>query len=436
MLVLRDTQGVTDAHAVIPPPLVPIVARFNGGATCSEIARECSRELGSAVPVSVVLRLAEELERGLFLDGPLFQAARARVEREFADATVRPASHAGGAYHLQASALERYIEDDCIGQARGRVTVRASNGSSRAGVDAATPAASERRGEGVGARAPVSRSTNGVSRKGRAPDGRRSMVALVAPHIDPWRGAVGYGHAYGAMRDALSSDVDTFIVFGTSHAPMHEPFALCRKGFDTPFGVVPADTDAIDTVAACAAGFDPYADQFNHKREHSLEFQVVFLKHLMKDREFRIVPILAGLGAQQASGNNPDDDARVARFMDGVRAVLDSRPGRVLVVAGADLAHVGPRFGDPAAYTGSQRAELDQADRESLERATSMDPAGFWQHVARDLESRRVCGLAPIWSLLSVLGSTPAKGHVLHYEQTVDSNDGSIVSHAAVGFYA
>ncbi len=311
------------------------------------------------------------------------------MEQAFADAPTRPATHAGGAYHGERPALERYIDEACLAKANG----------------AAHPS-------GVGA-----------------------MLALVAPHIDPWRGALGYGHAYGALAAAIPSEVDTFVLFGTSHAPMREPFALCRKAFDTPLGRVAADEAGIDALAATAFGFDPYADQFNHKREHSLEFQVVFLKHLMNGRTFRIIPVLAGLGAQQMSGTNPDADERIGRFMDGVRDLVESRPGRVVVVAGADLAHVGPRFGDAEPYGGEQRGALERADRTSLDHAVSLDSRGFWSHVVGDLEARRVCGLAPIWSLLRTLGGSGARGKVLHYEQTVDGEDGSIVSHAAVGFY-
>jgi AmmeMemoRadiSam system protein B len=388
LLVLRDTQGVTDAQAAVPPVLVPVVARFTGRSTCEQIAREVSDELGTEIPVDVVVRLAGELERALFLEGPTYREARGRVEREFAEASVRPASHAGGAYHGEREKLERYIEHACLAKASGA-----------------------------------------TRQAGR-------MVALVAPHIDPWRGAVGYGHAYGALASAVPPEADTFVLFGTSHAPMREPFALCRKAFATPFGPVDADEEGIDALAAVADGFDPYADQFNHKREHSLEFQAVFLKHLLADRELRIVPVLAGLGVHQASGEDPVGDARVVRFLDGVRGLVESRPGRVVVVAGADMAHVGPRFGDEHAYDDGQRRVLETADRESLDHAASLDPRGFWSHVAGDLDARRVCGLAPIWSLLQALGSSGARGRVLHYEQTVDAEDGSIVSHAAVGFYA
>jgi hypothetical protein len=387
VLVLRDTQGVTDAQAVLPPVLAPLLLRFNGSLTCEEIAREASAEVGTTIPVDVVVRLAEELDKGLFLDSPAFRAARARIELEFADAPVRPASHAGGAYHGDAAVLERYIDEVCLAKAM------LSPGS-----------------------------------------GGDRLVGLVAPHIDPWRGAAGYGHAYGAMHAALSPEVDTFVVFGTSHAPMREPFALCRKAFGTPFGAVAADTESIDALAA-HADFDPYADQFNHKREHSLEFQVVFLKHLLKDREFRIVPVLAGLGAQQVSGQDPRQDQKIERFMGAVEELVQRRPGKVVVVAGADMAHVGPRFGDPRPFDVDQRASLEQTDRASLDHAASLDAGAFWEHVASDLEERRVCGLAPIWSLLRAVGSSHARGRVLHYEQTVDREDGSIVSHAALGFY-
>jgi AmmeMemoRadiSam system protein B len=397
VLVLRDTQGVSDAHAVIPPVLVPLVARFNGRLTCEEIAREAARDLGAEVPVDVVVHLAGELERALLLDGPGFRAARARVVQEFADANVRPASHAGGAYYKERKALERYIEDACLARADGAAshpTVAHEN------------------------------------------ERAATMIGLVAPHIDPWRGAVGYGHAYRALGTALPRDADTFVVFGTSHAPMAEPFALCRKAFETPLGEVAADTQSVDALAAQADGFDPYADQFNHKREHSLEFQVVFLKHVLQDRPFRIVPILAGLGACQATGHDPETDARVVRFIAGVRDLIDAGQGRVVVVAGADLAHVGPRFGDPHAFGDEERKTLERTDRVSIDHATSLDPRGFWSHVVADLDERRVCGLAPIWSLLSSVASSGARGRLLHYEQTVDEGDGSIVSHTAVGFYA
>ncbi len=183
VLVLRDTEGISDAYASVPPALVPIVARFTGERTTEEIAREASQDLGVEVPVELVDKLAAELEAALFLHGSTYQEARARIAREFADASVRPASHAGGAYHADPGELTSYLEQACIAKANGS----------------------------------VARHANG-----------KRIVGLIAPHIDPWRGALGYGHAYGTLRETLAPEVDTFVLFGTSHAPMREPFALCR----------------------------------------------------------------------------------------------------------------------------------------------------------------------------------------------------------------
>ncbi len=277
---------MTDASAAIPPALVPIVARFDGARTCEQIAREATQELGEAVPVELVVKLAEELVRGLVLEGPAYRGALAKIERDFGRA--RPVRrkmpcHAGGARSASARRLElrRY--------------------SSTSG--ASTRRTGRRRAKGAG-----------------------QLVGLVAPHIDPWRGAVGYGHAYGALRHALEAqEVSTFILPGVRAAPMRMPFALCRKGFATPLGTMSPDLDAIDALAD-AAPFDAYSDQFNHKREHSLEFGVVFLKHLLEERVATIVPVLAGLGEHQSGRTDPAGDAAVEKCPgSALRSLVDAR---------------------------------------------------------------------------------------------------------------
>lgn len=390
--MLRDTQGVAPSHVVLPMEVVPIVARFAGRETCDEIARSVSKEVGEKIPVSIVIQLATELEDALFVDGPPYRRERAKIEKDFANAAVRPASHAGGAYHDDPAKLAEYIKKDCLAAATPRLAADKPA--------TATPA-------------------------------DKRLIALVAPHIDPWRGAVCYGAAYNAFAAALPADAETFILLGTSHAPMKEPFALCRKAFATPLGQVDADYDAIDAIAR-ACDFDPYADQFNHKREHSLEFQAVFLRHMLGKRPARIVPILAGLGEQQSTGDSPSESKEVMRVLDAIRKVIDDT--KAIVIAGADLAHVGPRFGDPRPLDEKERKVLDGTDRESLDHASAIDAEGFWKHVAADLDTRRVCGLAPMYSLLRVIDPR-ARGELRHYEQTVDPDEGSIVSHAAVGFY-
>src|SRR5262249_10125631 len=148
---------------------------------------------------------------------------RARIEQEFASAAVRPASHAGGAYYDDPADLAEYLDVECLGIPRAKSTTDRAPTFSRA----------RKR------RPPINPpSTNGTTLQtnGSIPFpkiGSGRLVALVAPYIDPWRGARCYGAAYRALEVVFPDDVDMFILVGTSHAPMREPYALCRKAFDT-----------------------------------------------------------------------------------------------------------------------------------------------------------------------------------------------------------
>lgn len=383
ILILRDPRGIAEDAVQIPPALVPVVARFDGTRDLRTITEQVSREVAADFPYRAVVDVERALDRAGFLESETYEAMRADAQRAFDAAAVRACAHAGGAYPASPAELTAYIEERCV---------------------------------------PLQAAASGPG----------SVRALCAPHIDPWRGARGYGAAYRGLAAGLDPEADTFLVLGTSHAPMDEPFALCHKPYDTPLGTVRCDDGAIDELGRVAR-FDAYRDRLNHKKEHSIEFQAVFLRHVLGDRPFTIVPVLAGLGAAQGSGLTPARDATAAHFLDALANLVEKRGRRMVVVAGVDLAHVGPRFGDAAPFDRTARARLERTDRESMTLFAERAREDFWMQVAADLDSRRVCGLAPMYSLLWTLGPG-APGALVHYEQTVDAEDGSIVSHAAVTF--
>ncbi|WP_437554325.1 AmmeMemoRadiSam system protein B [Sorangium sp. So ce367] len=397
-LTLRDTEGIAPSPVVIPAASAAVLARFDGRRSIDEIARDVARSTGQHVDAAHVSQLADELERAWMLDSPRFHARRRSVVQSFDAAPIRVAAHAGGAYHGDRRKLADFIERKCLQVARPQ------GGATRAAASQSAPT---------------------------------RMVGLCAPHMDLWRAAAGYGHAYAALEQALAGpgldQVDTFVLLGTSHAAMRRPYAVCEKTFATPLGPLDPDREMIAELAA-ASRFDVREDQYLHKNEHSIEFQAVFVRHLLGGRAASIVPILCGLSECQARRRDPAQDDGAESFLRALRDALAKRPGRVLVIAGADLAHVGPRFGDPAPLDERQRTALRDRDLASIERATSIDAPGFFVDVARDLASRRVCGLGPIYTLLRALPPS-SRGEMLHYEQCVDPEEGSIVSHTSLGFY-
>lgn len=383
-LLLRDGEGIAPAALAIRADFAPVILSMDGTRSIDALARQGQLVGGPIVGVETIRRLVADLDAAYFLDSPRYLQRRREVVTAFKMRSERPAHHAGAAYHADAKLLRRFIDDDCLGKAAPR------------------------------------------TREGR-------LVGLCAPHIDLWRGSVGYGHAYATLADALPDDVDTIFLLGTSHMPMRQPFAICDKPFATPLGAMSPDREASGWLAARSC-FDVKEDEYQHKAEHSLEFQVVFLRHILGCRPVRIVPILCGLGRAIAMGFEPAQDAAAESFIEALGELFQRRNGHAFLVIGADLAHVGPRFGDPNPLDAPQRAALEIRDRASVGHMLTMDASGFYAHVREDLDTRRVCGLGPIYTALRVL-PREVRGDVLHYAQCVDAEEGSIVSHASVAFY-
>lgn len=321
----------------------------------------------------------ERFDRAGFLDSERFAARRLALEDEFRRSPVRAASHAGAAYAGEPAELTAQIDAFFTGPD---------------GPDhpESTPAAAR-----------ASRSSG--------------LNALIAPHIDFHRGGSTYGWAYKEILDR--SDADLYVILGTCHAGMADPFSVTLKPYDTPLGAVPVDREFYEGLAG-RAGQDLLASEPAHRREHSIEFQTVMLQRLLgRRRPFMILPVLASyLHEAIWRRGRPEADARVPRFVDALRDTIASSSRRVCLIAGVDLAHVGPRFGDAAPNTADSLAAVEAADRRMLEPVVAADAGGFFASVAADGDARRICGLSPIYTLLRLLPGS--SGRLLRYTQWPD----------------
>jgi len=240
---------------------------------------------------------------------------------------------------------------------------------------------------------------------------------LVAPHIDFHRGGPAYAWAYRDL--AERGDADCFVIFGTCHAGMADPFALTRKDYDTPLGPARVDRDFVEALATRARQ-DCFASELAHRNEHSIEFQAVFLQYLYAGRrDVRVVPVLTSFVHEAlARRRRPEDDPRVRAFLDALAETAAASGRRVAYIAGADLAHMGPRFGDPNPVSPEELATIGREDRAMLESVEAGDADGFFESVRRDNDRRRICGLSPIYALLRALGG--ARGTLRRYGQWPD----------------
>jgi hypothetical protein len=385
MLALRDPAGYTPSIVMLPGPAVEIVALFDGSHTIVDVQAELMRRYGEIVPRAQIEALIEGLDAHGFMEGRHFAERRASIDGEFLASPIRPASHAGGAYAADPDEL-RVTMDEFFTHAEG-------------------PGAIEWSASGGGIR------------------------GVIAPHIDFHRGGLAY--AWGYRQLAERSDGDLFVIFGTCHAGISDPFALTRKDYATPFGPAAVDRDFVEALSK-RAGQDCFASELAHRGEHSIEFQAVFLRYLYAARrDFTIVPILTSFAHEAlAHRKGPEDDPRVPRFLDAVGETIATSGRRVVVIAGADLAHMGPRFGDPAPISSEELGRIEHQDREMLGAVSDGDPRAFFDAVARDGDRRRICGYSPIYATLRVLGR--ARGNLHRYGQWPDPE--GVVTFASMTF--
>ena len=385
-VALRDPAGFTDQIAVLPAGLLDLVSLFDGEHSVEEIQGILGRRHGQAPTAKQIADVVERFDAAGFLDSDRFRERRRALEDAFRQSPVRPAAHAGGAYADEAAALRAQIDGFFSGPD---------------GPDTAI--------NGDVSLYPV------ASPSAAAP--RTRTRAVIAPHIDFHRGGSTYAWAY---REVLErSDADLYVVLGTCHAGMPDPFAVTLKPYDTPLGPVPVDREFYEALSR-RAGQDLLASEPAHRAEHSIEFQAVMLQHIVgRRRPFAILPVLASyLHESQLSGGDPEADPRVPRFVDALRETMAASSRRVCLVAGVDLAHVGPRFGDPKRNTATSLARVERDDRAMLESVVGVDARGFYAGVAADHDARRICGLSPIYTLLRLLPE--ARGRLLRYTQWPD----------------
>jgi MEMO1 family protein len=393
---LRDPAGFTDQVAVLPVPLLEVVSLFDGEHSLREIRDVVSARHAGTLSEADIAAVAERLDEAGFLDSPRFAARRVRIEAAFAASPGRPAAHAGGAYADEPAVLRAQIDG----------FFRHPEGPGPAVVSAFDL-----------------RSPQGATSVGRP------LRGVLAPHIDFGRGGPTYAWAY---REVLErSDADCFVILGTCHAGMRDPFAATLKPYETPLGPAAVDRDFLEALDRRYRE-SLLGSEGAHRIEHSIEFQAVMLRWALGDRRpFTVVPLLASFLHEAVwEGRAPEDDPRVPRFLEALAETIAAAGRRVCVIGGVDLAHVGPRFGDATPNTPASLAEVERDDRAMLDAVMAGDAAGFYASVARDGDARRICGLSPIYAFLRALPG--AEGRLVRYSQWPDPQ--GAVSFCAAAF--
>jgi AmmeMemoRadiSam system protein B len=379
-IVIRDHLGLVQEGKAIEFPLYQVMTLLDGTRSIRDLQMALMRQRGGMLVGSDEVRsLLDQLDGSFLLESERFKKARNQIVERFTSMKIRPCSHCGHGYPLDPSELRKKLD------------------------------------EILGSQPP-------------APPPEGKIVGLVSPHIDLSVGFKSYASAYRLAKYTSPSKV---ILLGVGHQVAGDFFCLTEKDFDTPLGIVKTDKALVRKLRE--AGKDVVAsNDFAHRSEHSIEFQVLFLQHLLSKDSFTILPIICGsLPSALPEYSRDAYLERAGNFLDSLKEIVQDEACETLLIAGVDFSHIGPKFGHemPARYL---QGQSEAHDRSLLNALAMRDAEKYWEESERVRDQYNVCGFAAMACLLETM--PPCEGKVLHYQTWHEDATQSAVSFASVVF--
>ncbi len=392
LLALYDPSGIAPQPVTLPPLGAAVIDLCDGTRNRAQILAEFAARYRRALTADALEALLKKLDDALLLDSTNFRLHCAKVFAEFSQSPRRPPLGAGTLY----------------------------------------PAGTEELGQALdSAFAPP----NGPSLTTPTTPGKAPRAVLI-PTVELKSGGPAYAWALKPLLDA--AEFPTLIVMlGCDHSAADPMLTLTKKHYQTPLGDLQTDAELVDAIIADATakstelGELVVRDEFHHRNEHSLELLSIWLRFVLAERKKRglvdaepkVLPILCGSlhDFASASGSRAHE-AQDTRLMDEVVHLIQQRVGerqgagdRVLWIAAADLAHVGPRFGDGQEITDEDRDSLERRDRQTLKPLLMGDAQTFLAEIKRERDRRHVVGLGTIYAFLQA--ARPTGGVLRCYAQ-------------------
>lgn len=389
-IYLSDPQNIAPSPIILTPQEFFITSLLDGKHDYGKIRVAFAEKFGGLlIEKSHIDRLIANLQENYFLDTPEFYAYFHKMQREFRESPTRRHRFAGLAYEAEAEKLYQQIDGFY------------------------------QHGDGAG----LPQKHNGHS------SSKSDFCAIMVPHIDLRVGGPCYTHGYRYLAENFQPEL--VIILGIAHSGSRNFFTASRKKFSTPFGEMHTANDFLDRWSSLA-GLDVTEDDWPHRAEHSIEFQLPFLQHALQD-PFEIVPVLCG--AVEPLLNHTTDwhiAGNTRLHIEALAAALKAEKRRTAIILSVDLAHVGPKFGDGDKISGQLAEQHQSRDQQLFKMLENWDRPGLQQLMKSDLLTRRVdaCG-----ALLTLFGMfEQGKGRLLSYGQNFQPDTASLVTYGSMAF--
>lgn len=421
MLALGDASQVADRQVVTSPLAQFILPQMTGDqdistivARSAEVAQQNQQvppEAVAQITTTVVEGLVAQLDHAGLLEGPTFDQMLSDLREAFdRSPTLPPGASANIADALVAHEIgQDATAEQKAEQGPGKLRAQINAWIDQALTDVEDP------------------SLDTLPR------------AVIAPHLDYFRGWLNYAHVYGRMR--VVDPPDRVLILGTNHFGFGTGVVGCDKGFESPLGTCALDGEFLDAITAHLGEEQAeryLAHRYDHEREHSIELHVPWLAHVFGGEQGEPPKVAAALvhdpspnAGASADGQGVDFDT----FVDAAARAIDQMPGSTLIIASADLSHVGRSFGDAQPVAGDSddakafRQKVIEHDREMLAlvqrgAVDELTAAMAWQQ-----NPTRWCSVGNISAAVRITNAESVR--MLNYAAAGDSQGMALVSSCA-----
>lgn len=416
LILIHDPTGFAEGPITVSPAAMFLILMLDGRKGPAELQEAFRQQFRQSISREEIDELIEKLDAARYLDSEEFArhyqslvaAYRAAPARVCRDLTVY-----GMEADEEADSDSASLDPSPGEPQKGEVLDRSRNAPAAELKESLTEMISQCR----------------VSLVGRQ---HRRLAGLIVPHLDYPRGSPCYADAYGVL--AAIGPVPRVVILGTNHYGRATSVVATGKDFQTPLGATRTDRAFLDALQDRCGG-DLCAHEFDHAREHSVELQVVLLQHLFGADAFQIVPVLCH-DPCGPTGTKPYDGCGVDLLVFGqaLGELVRSDRTPTLIIAGADLSHVGRRFGDDCELEPAFLSAVERQDREAMAEIVSGRPNEFVRILAERQNATRVCSAGCIYALRVALDG--AEGELLRYHQAIDAPNGTGVTCCAAAFWA
>lgn len=374
---VRDRSGLSTVELTLSRPALMILALMDGAHTCEEIRQEFHATCGQPVSSETLGSIVRHLENAHFLEGPGFESHFDSVQADYRERGVRRTPHPE---MMGLNGDSKGLFREVLAEAQAHTTTGTIRG-------------------------------------------------IIAPHLDYTRGRPCYAAAYAAL--SRREHPGRVVILGTNHAGRARSVVATANDFETPLGRTRTDVDFLRCVEHLCGELRTY--ELDHLHEHSVEMQVPWLQHLLGVDDFMIVPFLipdvcGPTGTAPMDGRGVD----VRDFATALADAIADDGVDTLVVAGADLSHVGAAFGDERTLDEPYLDEVRRHDLMALDRLQTRGADAFRGFLTTERNRTNFCSAGCIFTLARILEDA----HVtrIAYHQAVDQATQTCVTCAALVF--